>query len=142
MKKEHDLSEAKVDALLQETEHLQEVVRALPEDGLSLSWRSELNEKLLASQPVRRRGPWFAWKPVAGLVCAAALAMMFIMPRSPEPGAATPSGSFEAKLLVEHAQSSRSRELVDVGLTAVEAKRSSERSADLTDWNPSDLESL
>lgn len=142
MKKENELNEARVDAYLEETDQVRKVVQALPEEGLSLSWRSELNEKLRSVQPVPQRRAWSAWKPIAGLACAAALALMFIAPRSSEPGAATPSGSFEAKLLVEHTQSSQSRELADVGLSATEAKRTSERSVELIDWNASDLESL
>src|SRR5690242_12148641 len=63
---------------------MREIVQALPEETVSLSWRSDLNARLYAEAARRRKLNLFGWiwKPAAGLALAGALAIAFMLPMS------------------------------------------------------------
>lgn len=79
-----------LDESLEATENLRGLVHGLPDDQVSLQWRSELNEKILAMAAKPRRS-WLslAWRPVSALAVAGAVAFVF-MSKSPSP---TPSAT-------------------------------------------------
>jgi len=102
---------------------IQKVVQQLPEDSLSLAWRSALNERLIAesvSHKPRFRFSWFAM-PAAGVAMAAALAVVvfFHAPTSSSPQlttlSGTSSGSVEMGLLDAYRQESVSHEIIGAG---------------------------
>lgn len=74
-----------LDEKLERTEEMRGLVRSLPEETVSLQWRSELNERLLmeAAQPKRSWFAW-AWRPMAGLAAAAAITAV-VMFNAPKP---------------------------------------------------------
>jgi hypothetical protein len=100
---------------------IQEIVRGLPEDSLSMAWRSQLNERLRAEAVVarpKRRFTWFAL-PAVGLSAAAAFAFIavFHTPTQTEPSfVATHSGSAMAVGLFDtYRQESMTHEITGSG---------------------------
>ncbi len=124
------------------------VVQALPEETVSMAWRSALNEKVLLASKARQRAKvinW-VWRPTAGLALASALAIVFVM-RTGAPVMSAPSGltsnSVEAKLVAFHRDSSLAYDVSGPGLTNTDAV---EGKADLKlgepNWTEDDLSSL
>lgn len=79
------MKEQELDELLnsKEQQELSRLVKSLPDDSLSLSWRSELNSKLRvqAEKTRKRRIFWMVGRPVAGLSLAAVCALaLFVKP--------------------------------------------------------------
>jgi hypothetical protein len=104
---------------------IQQIVHQLPEDTLSMAWRSSLNERLLADAATAKRRLRFTWfaMPTAGIAVAAALAVgVFLHAPSGSNEAVTgshttlaSSGSVERGLLDAYRQESESREIVGSG---------------------------
>lgn len=133
------------------------VVGGLPEDSLSMAWRSTLNERILAEAATRQKRSRMTWflRPALGLGLAGALAVaVFFHGPSSAPqshrteGAvarvATPSdGSLEAELVNTHRQTSLAYDVAGVGVTVNEVSYDSSSSAPhQTGWSEDDLENL
>lgn len=131
---------------------VREAVRSMPDDSLSLSWRSALNEKLLAEseKKVKRRRFQLVWRPAFGLAVAGALATMWIIrPDSAMPGISSPSNraemSLEAALVDAHRLSSLESDVAGTGLRPLEQRyvtRNVSQDFELPDWNEIDIDSL
>ncbi|MGV3616991.1 MAG: hypothetical protein ACO1SV_16815 [Fimbriimonas sp.] len=153
MNRHHDFSNEPetTDAHLAEPAQMamREVVRALPEDSLSLSWRSGLNERLVAEAARSRKRARFFWalRPAAGLAFAGALAAMFVVRMGSAPLDSTPTAggrpSFEAELLSAHTEVATYADVAGTGVRPIEAAYATrgQSSADL-DWSEVDIESL
>lgn len=126
--------EAELDELLQSKEGVKGLIGELPEDTVSLAWRSALNEKLMTeAKPARQRG-WL-WKPVAGLALAGALALVTFIPRTPP----ATTANFESKLVNAHLSLSNAREVAGTGLTAYESMQETKAVDSFHSWTEADL---
>ena len=70
----------KLDSALAGSEFVSQTVRELPEDSVSLAWRSQLNERLFAEAGAKHhvaRRSW-VWRPALGLGLAGALARVVV----------------------------------------------------------------
>ncbi|MBN9501201.1 MAG: hypothetical protein BGO01_14300 [Armatimonadetes bacterium 55-13] len=98
------------------------MLQAMPEEPLSLSWRSELNQVLAAkrdSKIRRRRIAWFL-SPALGLGVAGALAVVTMF-KTPEVRTSQISGdTIEAQLVASHRNSIRIADVTGVGLNSYE----------------------
>lgn len=120
------------------------LMREIPQDQVSMAWRSQLNERLLslgARQKAASR--WMGiWRPVMGLGLAGALALVFVSQRVPT-HAQTPRkpANLEAALLEIHADSVSYTQIAGAGLAPHEAEpvRQSLPAEDIH-WTSSDLE--
>ena len=127
---------------------MREVVQALPEDSLSMAWRSGLNERLLVEGARHQRRRRFFWllRPAAGLAMAGALAAVFMIRTSAVPDVAPKaagSDSFEAALLSAHNEASQFADVAGSGVRPMEAAYASrDRAPDNLDWSEVDIESL
>ena len=142
MKRQDD--HADIDALLKSDsqDRVRRVVRSLPEESLSLAWRSGLNERLREIKPVPR---WrarlvVAWKPALGLALATCLAAILVFRTAPTPTHHT--ANVEASLVAVYEDSASSDEVSGSGLALHEVNdttKTSDSSAESTD---SDLSTL
>jgi hypothetical protein len=102
---------------------VRQVVKALPEEALSLSWRSQLNERLRAEEARKRKqnlAAW-VWKPGAAVALAGALAVAF-MTRLPDMGPVTNSPGVEKALVNTYLEGRASWAVAGDGITANEVK--------------------
>lgn len=102
--------------------HVREVVRALPEETLSLAWRSELNSRLRSEMARRRKLNLFGWvwKPAAGIALAGALAVAFmVQPANPVPAN---GGELEKALVSHYVDSTASWEVAADGVSMGDVK--------------------
>jgi hypothetical protein len=130
-------------------QHVAAVVRSLPEETLSMAWRSSLNERMLVEVKKRQRVRLFGWiwKPTSGLALAGALALaVMFRPGMVEslPVAAHHSGTVEANLVSYYRQSTVAYDVAGPGLAmpgdSVEGKTASK--AMDPNWTEDDLSSL
>ena len=126
-------------------EIVRSIVKSLPEEPLSMAWRSSLNEQLLliaAKQKRRKRLLWVA-SPIAGFSFAMALAfvVMFNPSRSIRNTSSVPG--IESAIISDHHSSSITNEVSAAGLNLNEVN-SDANQFDPQDgiWNESDVESL
>jgi len=127
------------------------VVKGLPDDTLSMTWRSSLNEKLLAevaAQPKRRRTVWFL-RPALGLGLACTLAVVVIFRGTTgAPNAQSTAGTegLEAALVSVHRQATLDSEVAGVGVSPLEmVSYGSSASSPISappQWTEADLDSL
>jgi hypothetical protein len=103
---------------------IREVVKALPDETLSLAWRSELNTKIHAAIVRRKKLDLFGWiwKPAAGIAVASAFAVMFLAKAPLVAPVARSSGDLERALVNAHIETSVSWDVAEGGVTAGEAK--------------------
>lgn len=102
-----------LDEALQQTENLRGLVHGLPEDQVSLQWRSALNEQILAMAAKPKKTLWsLFWKPASGLALAGALTAVVIMQR-PAPVAPnlTANSEFASAIFEAHEASYAYREI-------------------------------
>ena len=123
---------------------VREIVRSLPEETLSLSWRSDLNARIRAESARLRKRILFGWiwKPAAGLTLAGALAVAVVfriptLPRSPSLGIG--KGEVERALIKTYVESTAAREAAVDGVTASEAKDSADGILGSGDWDQEDV---
>lgn len=94
------------------------IVRDLPEDTVSMAWRSALNEKLapMAAKQERARRITWIWKPSLGLALAATLAVVMVM-RIPDnrPASSKDSDALEAGLVAYHQDSTVAMDVAGPG---------------------------
>ena len=102
---------------------VREIVQALPEETVSLSWRSDLNARLHAEVARRRKLNLFGWiwKPAAGLALAGALALAFMI-RPPAPGSPETRSDVEKALVNSYVDNTASWEVTGDGITVNEVK--------------------
>jgi hypothetical protein len=138
------VDQAELDALLKSDSQqmIQRAVQALPDDSLSLSWRSELNERLRLARPVSR---WrtrvaVAWRPALGLALASCLAAMVMLKTTPTSHEHT--GNLEASLVTAYDDSAAADELVGPGLAVHEVNDTTNAQQTSSDWSESDLNNL
>ncbi len=113
-----------------------DAVKALPEEPLSLAWRSDLNTKLHAMAARRKKLDLFGWiwKPAAGVALAGALAVAFV---AREPGMAPVARkSIEKELVNSYVESTASWEVSTDGVSSVEAKEKSTQAP--SEWDQED----
>lgn len=134
---------------------VQNFVRDLPEDSLSMAWRSGLNEKLIAeSQRYQKRSRWLLiMRPIAGFALAGCLAVVLMVrsgsldPRAGTNSGATGRSSIEAQLLDTHEQVDQYAEVAGTGLRPTETMFVSRNGAPAAptssvDWDEVDVDSL
>src|SRR5579862_8678015 len=125
MKKDFGMNEKEMDRRLQSPAQVQmgEVIKALPEETLSLAWRSELNTKLRAQAIHRRKLNLFGWlwKPAAGVALAGCLAVAFVF-HEPAPQTPAASGGIESALVGDYVDSTASWEVAGDGASVSEVK--------------------
>ena len=142
MKRKED--EARLDALLHSDSQqaVRNAVRALPNDSLSLSWRSSLNEKLMQIRPVPKWKARLAvtWKPIAGLALAGCLAMMITLRVSTPP--VHRSSNLEATLVSAYDEQANSDEIAGSGLAIHEVSDTTRKTDSSSDWSESELTNL
>jgi hypothetical protein len=126
-----------------EQTRMAEIVKALPEETLSMSWRSDLNARLRSEAARRKKLNLFGWiwKPTVGVALAGALAVAFMV--RPEP-AGTPvgSGTVEKALISSYVDNTAAWEVAgdNVGVNTVnEAKDSGAWHPGTTDWDQEDV---
>jgi hypothetical protein len=124
------------------------LVASLPDEQVSMAWRSSLNERLLQSAAKKRRQRVLSWvlKPAFGLAVAGALATVIIM-RQPaqEPTSVPPSsGAIEASIVAVHRENAAYSDMVGAGLAPVEATsdRTTKSVETAPDWNEVDIDTL
>lgn len=135
------MNEREIEEKLSASETVSDVIKSLPDDTVSLSWRSELNQKLMATQKPRKS--WLGyWRPALGLSLAGALAVAYFMPVG-EKKSVTPSpAGVEAELLSAHKDILHSRDLSESGLTAFEISRANSNVMPRYNYSEVDLGTL
>lgn len=137
-------TQSELDALLksESQQTIRRVVSSLPEESLSLSWRSDLNERLhkVRPQPRWRVRVAQAWKPALGLALAGCLATLIAI----KPGVQAPQNShpIEASLVSSYTDSANVDDLVGPGLAVHEVNDTTRTSDSSTQWTESDLTNL
>jgi hypothetical protein len=130
---------------------MRSVVKALPDDTLSMAWRSGLNERLVAESAQRQRRQRISWflRPALGFGLAGALAMVAFFHSSTQtskvqPLARNSSGRLEAALVNTHSQVTLAMDVAGVGVTPAEASYGSSDvpQSIATGWSEEDLDSL
>lgn len=128
---------------------IRNLVREMPDESLSMAWRSGLNEQLLLeSRRYQRKTRWmFALRPVAGLALAGAMAAIFVFRTGaldrPSPRLSDSSVSLEAELWTAHMESAQFADVAGTGVRPVEATFVSRSSTvDTHDWDEVDVDSL
>jgi hypothetical protein len=126
------MTEKELDLRLESETQLQirQAVRAMPEDTVSMSWRSELNEKLVAGIQAKQKKRRFAWilSPALGLGLAGALAVV-MMTKTTSTVVDQPmshQSALEESLVATHQDALRYTDVTGVGLNPDEvvSKRS------------------
>lgn len=121
--REHEnfnLTQAELDARLASAEQLwiAKSVKALPEEPLSMAWRSQLNEKLHASKPVKRaRRLWQVLVPATAFASCLVLGVtLFLSRESVVEVGTTESGMLEAAIVASYREHASSRDVGGYGL--------------------------
>jgi len=137
------VDEAKLNSAGQLT--VRNLVRALPEDTVSMAWRSSLNEQLLtlaAKRQKKRRFMWFA-TPTLGISMVTALAFVIMIHPAPRHTVGLPDRGIESAILSDHHTSTLSNEVSTAGLNLNEATSdANESDPDDGVWSEADVESL
>ncbi len=137
-------TQSELDALLksESQQTIRRVVNSLPEESLSLSWRSDLNERLHKVRPQSRWRGRVArgWKPALGLALAGCLATLIAI----RPGVQAPQKShqIEASLVSTYTDSANVDDLIGPGLAVHEVNDTTRSSDSSTQWTESDLTNL
>ena len=115
------------------------LVKSLPEDSLSLAWRSELNEQLREMAPKVRRLAWL-WqfgRPAVGLCLAGCLALVVTFRL-----AVAPQGEgLEGALIQTVAETTTVRDVTGAGLLPQELSQTTRDDVEET-WSELDLGAL
>lgn len=121
---------------------ISEAVKGLPDEQLSMAWRSELNDKLRLVRPVSKASALlsFVWKPTAGLAMAGCLALAFVMLNSSGP-VAKQGSNLEASLVSAHRDAMTARDVAGEGIGIAELRETTQGSFEET-WTEVDLGSL
>lgn len=144
-----------IDEKLQSTgqQAMRSVMKSMPDDMVSMAWRSSLNERLIAEAAKTKKPNRFLilLRPALGLGLACMLAGVWFInsahiggtPRATR--VAVSSGHLESALVSLHEQSEIGSEVAGVGLNPVETVSYSNPLAvghHTSDWSQEDLDSL
>jgi hypothetical protein len=131
-------------------QQIREAVRVLPEETLSMAWRSGLNEQIAAMAANKKRRVAFdwVWKPALGAALACSFAFVVMWKTHPTQAPASmvsnsSSASIETALLDAHQESSVAADVAGPGLVTRDAQvvRSVNYSRDES-WPEVDVNSL
>ena len=127
---------------MKENPQVREIIQEMPEDVLSMTWRSQLNEKILVeSARIQRRRKLVWWsRPAASLVLAGSLAVMFLVRVPMMKAQVSESPSIASTLLNVHREAQIS--VTDVRLTSSEADEYGQTIPRADSWTDSDLVGL
>ena len=135
-----------LDLALDAQEPMRTVVQAMGGDEVNLTWRSQLNERVLElARQTQRQSRWLMiWRPALGLGLAGALALVFTLNnRAVQPTPEPSQPALEAALIQTHRDSVRASEIAGPGLASHEARPASiQWEDDPYDWNEVDVETL
>lgn len=139
-----DEAAAELEAALDRTSFVAASVRSLPEEPLSLAWRSELNERLvsLASQKPKRSIFSNLWRPAVGLGFAAILAIAFYPRGESSLPIASTGADIEAQMVSAHQEAVTSVMTVGHGLASYEAVPTARPASNVIHWEEADLGDL
>ncbi len=130
------MKEQELDRMLESDGGLQirQAVQSMPEDHVSMAWRSQLNERLSTVVAVKQRKRRFAWilSPALGLGLAGALAVV-VMTKTPthfDVPDVRANTKLEESLVASHRDILQYSDITGVGLNTDEvvSKRSSNAS--------------
>ena len=138
-----DVEDGKLNSAGQQA--IRSIVSGLPEEPLSMAWRSSLNEQLLlvaAKQQKKRRFLWVA-RPLAGVSFATALAVIVLIQPFSHKAVVVPDHGLESAIMADHHQSAAASDVTSAGLNFNEVTTEANAS-DPEDgvWSESDVESL
>jgi len=124
---------------------MRSLVSALPEEEVSMAWRSSLNQQLMqvaAKKQRRRRFLWVA-SPIAGLSFVSALAFVVMLQPFGHKPLAAPDHGVESAILADHHASMILGDMTSAGLNSTEVStEANAKDPDEGIWNESDVESL
>lgn len=112
------IREALLDAELNSAEQVRiaNIVRSLPQDEMSLAWRSDLNSKLAASAaPPKPSLARLVWRPVAGLAIASVLTFAIVVSR-PQSSEIAVRTELESAIGGAHVVAQTNAELIGFGV--------------------------
>ncbi len=119
-----NLTAAELDRELQGSEQsqLRKLVRELPEESVSMVWRSALNEKLMAIAAYQRKRRRVIWvlRPALGIGLAGVMALTFVVIRGTHEVPKSHRASVEAALVGVHRDAVLADDVAGTGLTAIE----------------------
>jgi hypothetical protein len=143
MKAEFEMETKEVDRGLasEGQEQVSRLVHALPDDPLSMVWRSGLNARLALEAAKQRRKFVFGWmwKPALGFAACMLLASVTIL-RHPAPVPTGSNDGVEQALVKSHIDNFASMDVAGVGLTPAEQKEAGTYTSP-ADWDPEDITS-
>ncbi|MDR3689144.1 MAG: hypothetical protein P4L46_07170 [Fimbriimonas sp.] len=136
-----------VDDMIESPEQhsVRKLVQALPEESLSLAWRSSLNEKLLETAAAKKRRNRLNWilRPALGLGLASVLAVIVLFHPSQAPKSSTPDRGIESAIVSDHRASVLLGEVSSAGLNVNEvASEANPQEPDDGLWTDSDVQGL
>ena len=141
--KRHD-DHAELDALLQSESQqmVQRAVGSLPEESLSLAWRSDLNERLRQVRPVSKWRAKFAvaWRPAFALALASCLAVILMVQQTPTNSHT--GGTLEDSLVATYRETADADELAGAGLLLHEVNDTTQVSETSGDSSEAEISSL
>jgi hypothetical protein len=119
---------------------MRKLVSNLPEESLSMAWRSSLNEKLLAEAAPARKRRGYLWflRPVVAVAAGAAMISLYMVQETAPPGPVAES-SMERSLVQDHRQNLAILDIVGAGLNPLESTPTGSYSVDEPDWLDYDL---
>lgn len=124
---------------------IKSLVAAIPDEEVSLAWRSSLNQKLMleVAKKQRRRHMFWIASPIAGLSVAAALAFVVMFHPVSHHAAPKTDLSLEAAIVADHHKEVLETDLSSAGLNGAEvATEANVSDPDQGVWSESDVESL
>jgi len=134
-----------LDALLksESQQAISKFINELPDENLSMAWRSSLNERLRGTEAVPR---WklrlgTSWRPAVGLALATCLAIAVTL-RTPQTVRPAADSNLEASLVSTYDDSVNSETVAGAGLSVHEVSDTTSTSNSSSDWSESDLNSL
>lgn len=140
------MTELELDAKLESAgqRQMRQLVQSMPDEQVSMAWRSALNQRVMANVEAKRKKRRAAWflSPALGLGLAGALAFVFIARTPTAPPEHSSQSSIEAKLVATHQDFLRYSEGTGSGLSQDEVVNGKSVTTVSTDYGDIDLTSL
>ncbi|MFQ3587848.1 MAG: hypothetical protein SNJ74_00125 [Fimbriimonadaceae bacterium] len=120
-----------------------QMVGRLPDEGVSLAWRSSLNEKLLAQQSKRQRRERVFWvlRPASALAIAATVWGVYLA-GNPRPVATVERPNIEISMIEAHKQTETVSFVSATGMGAFDVPRNGVSNSMTIEWEEVDLGAL